>query len=124
MSNTTERIKSALSNYGHMLKNAYIPSHQKKKIRTTMKSLERELVRLQKEEKIANLQNKIAKTRANVNRLNSQSKGPSAYSRFERMILNGSPDYWGQMGVGGNGGRRGRGRKRGGGGMLDLDLNI
>lgn len=122
MSNTTERIKSALSNYGHMLKNAYIPSHRKKKIRTTMKSLERELARLEKVEKIANIQNKIAKTRANINKLNSQSKGPSAYSRFEKIIMSGSPDYWGQMGGGGNR-SRGRGRKRSGG-MLDLDFNI
>lgn len=122
MSNTTERIKSALSSYGRMLKDTYIPSHKKKKIRTTMKSLERELARLEKEEKIANVQSRIAKTRANIKKLNSQSKGPSAYSRFEKIILSGSPDYWGQMG--GSGRKSKGGGRRRSGDFMDLDFNI
>lgn len=113
MSSTTKRIKAALSSYGHMLKNTYIPSHKKKQIRVTMKGLERELARLEKEEKIAQMQHKIAKTRTNITKLNAQSKGPSAYSKLEKFILSGSPDYWGG----------GKGKRRGGGMDFGLDWN-
>lgn len=98
MSNATERIKQGLKAYGHMLKNTYIPSHKKKKIRQTMASMQRELKRLQKEEQLETLRYKIAKKQQNISKLRGQTGGGSAYKRFENMILKDSPDYWGQMG--------------------------
>lgn len=95
MSGATERIKNALSSYGRMLKDTYIPNHKKKQIRVSMKKLERELKTLEKEEKIANMQHRIAKTRANISRLNQQNRGKSGVEKVFDIIAGGGPDYLG-----------------------------
>lgn len=117
MSETTERIKKALYSYGHMLKNAYIPNHKKKKIHMTMKGLERELAKLEKEEKIANMQARIAGTHAKIAKLKIQSKPPpSALMKW----LTESPDYLGSTSKGGKGGKQRRSNNSNDGFGLDF----
>jgi hypothetical protein len=118
MSGTIERLKHGIKSYGMMLKNAYIPSHKKKAIRQSIKSMEKEVIRLQALEKLENARLRIDTTRARINKVRLQNK--PAQSGIMKWLTD-SPDYLGlQGGKRGGGGRQNRRRNNGGG--IDLGL--
>lgn len=92
MPKATEQIRKALVSYGKMLRNAYIPQKKKEEIKLTMKQLNAELKRLEKEEQLENARYKIAEKRSNIAKLQAANKKPQ--SGFMRW-LNESPDYLG-----------------------------